>query len=212
MFTGIVVGTGRVESIRRTEGGAELRVRFGWDNRVKIGDSVCINGVCLTVTSLEGEICVFDVVEETLNRSNIGLLNVGDEVNVELALGVGERFGGHFVTGHVDGVGRIKQIKKQGTQWDMVVECNHKMLNEVVERGSLAVDGVSLTVAEVGEGWFRVALVPHTMKVTNLKKRRIGDIVNIETDVLAKYVAKFLQKGTQQKESLTERKLKEMGY
>jgi len=115
------------------------------------------------------------------------------------------------VTGHVDGVGRIRRLEKRATQWDMVVECDKRLLSEMVERGSVAVDGVSLTVAELGDGWFRVALIPHTIEATNLKRRRVGDAVNIETDILAKYVKRLLA-GREQSTSLTEDKLKELGY
>jgi len=181
-----------------------------WTEDVKVGDSVCINGVCLTAVEVGDGYCVFDVMEETRRRSNLGSLRRGDEVNVELALGVGERFGGHFVTGHVDGVGRIRRLEKRASQWDLLVECDKKLLTEMVERGSVAVDGVSLTVAQLGDGWFRVALIPHTVKTTNLKQRRVGDTVNIETDILAKYVKRLLAR--EKSETLTEDKLKELGY
>ena len=207
MFTGIVRGTGVVESFHADK----LRVRMRWAEDVKVGDSVCINGVCLTAVEVGEGFCVFDVMEETRKRSNLGSLRRGDEVNIELALGVGERFGGHFVTGHVDGVGRIRRLEKRAAQWDMVVECEKELLSEMVERGSVAVDGVSLTVAELGNGWFRVALIPHTVEATNLKRRRVGDTVNIETDILAKYVKRLLA-GREQSRTLTEDKLKELGY
>jgi len=206
MFTGIVRGTGVVESLHANR----LRVRMRWTEDVKVGDSVCINGVCLTAVEVGDGYCVFDVMEETRRRSNLGSLRRGDEVNVELALGVGERFGGHFVTGHVDGVGRIRRLEKRASQWDLLVECDKKLLTEMVERGSVAVDGVSLTVAQLGDGWFRVALIPHTVKTTNLKQRRVGDTVNIETDILAKYVKRLLAR--EKSETLTEDKLKELGY
>jgi len=206
MFTGIVRGTGVVESFHANR----LRVRMRWTEDVKVGDSVCINGVCLTAVEVGEGYCVFDVMEETRRRSNLGSLRRGDEVNVELALGVGERFGGHFVTGHVDGIGTIRRLEKRASQWDMVVECDKKLLSEMVERGSVAVDGVSLTVAQLGDGWFRVALIPHTVKTTNLKQRRVGDAVNIETDILAKYVKRLLT--GKKSETLTEDKLKELGY
>jgi len=207
MFTGIVCGTGMVESFQS----GKLRVRMRWAEDVKVGDSVCVNGVCLTAVEVGDGFCVFDVMEETRKRSNLGALRRGDVVNIELSLGVGERFGGHFVTGHVDGVGRIRRLEKRATQWDMVVECEEKLLSEMVERGSVAVDGVSLTVAELGDGWFRVALIPHTVETTNLKGRRVGDTVNIETDILAKYVKRLLAAKGKTK-TLTEDKLKELGY
>ena len=207
MFTGIVCGTGVVESFQS----GKLRVRMRWTEDVKVGDSVCVNGVCLTAVEVGEGFCVFDVMEETRKRSNLGALRRGDVVNIELSLGVGERFGGHFVTGHVDGVGRIRRLEKRATQWDMVVECEEKLLSEMVERGSVAVDGVSLTVAELGDGWFRVALIPHTVEATNLKGRRVGDTVNIETDILAKYVKRLLA-AKEKTKTLTEDKLKELGY
>lgn len=211
MFTGIVLGTGRVKRLSREGGAWKLEVEMEWAEKAKVGDSVCVNGVCLTAVESTGNRCTFCVVEETLKRTNLSLLRVGEEVNIELALGAGDRFGGHFVTGHVDGVGRIKTLKRREGQWDLVVECGEEMLYEMVERGSVAVDGISLTVAEIGESWFRVAIVPHTIEVTNLKNRRAGDVVNIETDILAKYIKRLLAKYTRKNE-LTEQKLREMGY
>ncbi|MCX7703063.1 MAG: riboflavin synthase [Planctomycetota bacterium] len=220
MFTGIVQGTAKVVEIKVAEMG-RLVVAIGGalserESGVKIGDSVAINGVCLTVVKIDGDKVAFDVMGETLKRTNLGELKRDGIVNYELSLKPNERISGHFVTGHVDGTGKIGKIERTVAQTDFYINCNERLLCEIVERGSVALDGISLTVAEVLKSGFRVAIIPHTLEVTNLKFRKVGDTVNIETDIIAKYVRNFLTKTeSEQKEKknrITEDFLKEQGF
>jgi riboflavin synthase len=181
MFTGIVQERGRA-----TMNGTQLSVQTGI--RAKIGDSVAIDGVCLTVTGGDNSHLVFDVAVETKNRAK----RFGAEVNVEPALSAGDSLGGHYVQGHVDGVGRIRSLEPEGEDKRMWVEAPDEVLRYCVEKGSITVDGVALTITALTDDAFEVALVPHTLEVTTLGKRGPGDQVNLETDVLAKYVEKLL--------------------
>jgi riboflavin synthase len=158
-----------------------------------IGDSVCINGVCLTVVAASGPRVEFDAIAETLRRSNLGELRAGDRVNLERAMAAGARFGGHIVQGHVDAVGRVSRIAPEATSHLVRVETPPEFLRYVVEKGSIAIDGISLTIAAVDTSSFTVAIIPHTWSVTTLGLRRPGDRVNLEADVLAKYVERLLE-------------------
>lgn len=170
-----------------------LRVRAAETARdARIGDSVALNGVCLTVTEVDGERLSFDAVPETLRRSSLGGLQPGDVLNVEPALRAGEPLGGHIVQGHVDGVGRVAAVAPEGEGVRMEIAASPGLLRYCVEKGSVCVEGVSLTVAGLGEGSFAVALVPHTLEVTTLGRLSAGDEVNVEVDVLAKYVERLL--------------------
>ena len=160
--------------------------------QVSVGDSVAIAGVCLTVVEKDGSALAFDVVPETVGRTALGRVAPGDAVNVESALRVGEPLGGHVVQGHVDGVGRVRQRQPVGDGLELRVGLDPALARYVVEKGSVALDGVSLTVTAVGDDWFSVALVPHTLAVTTLGGRRPGDEVQLEVDVLAKYVERLL--------------------
>src|SRR5918999_4920993 len=180
MFTGIVREVGTVE-----EAGERLRIRAPETASVtRVGDSVSVAGVCLTTVAADNGVIAFDVVPETLRRSTLGRLRESAPVNVEAALRAGEPLGGHFVQGHVDGVGRVRAVTEEGFELEAPVE----LLRYCVEKGSVAVEGVSLTIAALGEDTFTVALVPHTRKATTLGALSSGDEVNIEVDVLAKYV------------------------
>jgi riboflavin synthase len=184
MFTGIVRELGRVEDLE----GGRLRVRAPEAAReARTGDSVAINGVCLTAVEVEDGVISFDVVEETLRRSTLGRLRPSTNLNVELALRAGEPLGGHFVQGHVDGVGRVRAATHEGLE----IEAPPEVLRFCVEKGSIAVEGVSLTIASVDETAFSVALIPHTRAVTTLGGLGEGDEVNLEVDVVAKYVEKL---------------------
>jgi riboflavin synthase len=196
MFTGIVEESGRVAAVQVRPGGARLEivaplVAAG----ARAGDSVAINGVCLTVTDVAaGEArLAFDAVPETLSRTNLGSLRSGDRVNLERPLAVGDRFGGHIVQGHVDGVGRIAALEAEGNATRVTVAAPEPLMRYIVEKGSVAVDGISLTVAGVDGAQFWVAIIPHTWEVTNLSHRRVGDTVNLEVDILAKYVERLLE-------------------
>jgi riboflavin synthase len=188
VFTGIVRELGRVDAV---VGGAEatrLRIRAPETAAgVAAGDSVSVNGVCLTVVEAGDGVVAFDVVAETLRRSTLDSLEPGARANVEPALRAGDALGGHFVQGHVDGVGRVRAVTDEGIE----LELPRGLARYAVEKGSIALDGVSLTVAGLGEDWLGVALVPHTKAVTTLGSLREGDAVNVEVDVLAKYVEKL---------------------
>jgi riboflavin synthase len=184
VFTGIVREVGTVE-----EAGEKLRIRAPETAAVTgVGDSVSVAGVCLTTVAAEDGVLAFDVVPETLRRSTLGRLRESTPVNVEPALRAGEPLGGHFVQGHVDGVGRIRAVTDEGLD----VEAPPELLRYCVEKGSVAVEGVSLTIAALGDESFTVALVPHTREATTLGARAAGDEVNLEVDLLAKYVERLL--------------------
>jgi riboflavin synthase len=188
MFTGIVRDLGRVESIETVAAGARLRVGApAIAAEAVLGDSVSVNGVCLTVTEVADGVVQFDVVHETLSRSTLGRLSAGADVNVEPALRAGEPLGGHFVQGHVDGVGRVRRADDEGLE----IEAPSEILRYCVEKGSIAVEGVSLTIAGLNDSAFSVALVPHTRRMTTLGRASEGDEVNLEVDVVAKYVERL---------------------
>ena len=197
MFTGIVEGMGRVRSVSRSRRGADtvLRVKLGRLARgLKKGDSVCINGACLTVTKLSKGEAEFEMVAETIRRTNLGGVKPGDEVNVERSMKVGDRLEGHFVLGHVDGTGTIEEIKKTPSETKIWIKLDKRLARSLVSKGSIAVDGVSLTLVDVDGDRVSVSLIPHTLGMTTLGFRRRGDRVNIETDILGKYVTSNLPK------------------
>jgi len=196
MFTGIVRELGRVAS---TEGGAE-GVRLTLEAPATaptsgVGDSVSVSGVCLTVATVEADRLSFHAVPETLSRSMLGALSAGDHVNLEPAVRAGDPLGGHYVQGHVDAVGRVQSVEAEGEGLRVFVEAPDDVLRYCVEKGSIAVDGVSLTVSELADDAFAVALVPHTLEATTLSTLVPGREVNLEADVLAKYVERLLQAG-----------------
>ncbi len=174
--------------------GRRLTIRAGVVAQgASIGDSICINGCCLTVVAIDGEQLDFEAGEETLSRTNLGRLNVGSSVNLERSLAVGDRLGGHYVTGHVDSLGSLLERRDDPPWAHLRFRLPRSLASQVAAKGSIAVDGVSLTVVDVGDDWFSVALIPHTLDVTTLGERAVGDDVNLETDVLAKYVQRSLQ-------------------
>lgn len=192
MFTGIVEGTGKVKSVSKSRRGADttMRVKLGRLSRgLKRGDSVCINGACLTVTKLSKGEAEFEMVAETIRRTNLGQVNPGDSVNIERSLKVGDRLEGHFVLGHVDGTGIIEDIQKNKSETKMWIMLDKEQAKSVVSKGSIAVDGVSLTLVDVDGDRVSVSLIPHTLDATTLGSKRIGDRVNIETDILGKYIS-----------------------
>jgi riboflavin synthase len=195
VFTGIVREQGIVKSIDGGQQGARLRIAApAAAGEAAIGDSIAVSGVCLTVVAVQDGEVEFDAVAETLRRSSLGRLRTGDGVNVEPALRTGEPLGGHYVQGHVDGVGRVRSIVTEGDGVLMEFETPADVLRYCVEKGSIAVEGVSLTITRVAEGVFGVALVPHTLAETTLGKLQPGDEVNLEADVLAKYVERLLNR------------------
>jgi riboflavin synthase len=189
VFTGIVREVGRVEAVAADGGTVRLRVRAPETaERSAVGDSVAVSGVCLTATEVADGVLAFDAVSETLRRTSLGALEAGAPVNVEPALSAGDPLGGHFVQGHVDGVGRVRAADAEGLE----VEASAEILRYCVEKGSIAVDGVSLTIASLGGDAFSVALIPHTRAATTLGGLARGDEVNVEVDLLAKHVERLL--------------------
>ena len=193
MFTGIVEAVGSVESVEPAGELLRLVVRAPELAReARVGDSVAVRGACLTVTRAEAGCLHFEVVRETLARTALGDLAVGSRVNLERALRADARLDGHIVQGHVDGTGRVRELARRGDDVRLAVDCDASLRDCVVEKGSVAIDGVSLTVVSVDEQGFDVALIPHTLAVTTLGERRPGDRVNLEADVLAKYVRRYV--------------------
>lgn len=195
MFTGIIEEVGRVRSLRRGAKSFTLEVEATTVMEgTQVGDSIATNGVCLTVTSLTGKGFTADVMPETVSRTALGELVAGSPVNLERALQLQTRLGGHIVSGHIDGTGRIADRRQDDTALWLTVECDGKLLRYVIEKGSVTLQGVSLTVARVDERSFAVSLIPHTQAATTLHEARVGDRVNIENDIIAKYVEKLLGK------------------
>jgi len=192
VFTGLVQGIGSVETIERSDDGARITIATPLVSELNAGDSIAINGVCLTAVALDGGSFAADAMNETLARSSLGDLARGSAVNLELPLRATDRLGGHVVQGHVDGVGTIEGVSDDGFARRIRVEAPAAVLRYVVEKGSLAVDGVSLTVTEVNERSFTVSLIPETLQRTNLGGVDAGRRVNLEVDVLAKYVEKLM--------------------
>jgi riboflavin synthase len=194
MFTGIVRERGRIAALESGEDGLRLAIDAPQTAaEARVGDSVSIAGCCLTVTQAENGRLAFDAVQETLARSTLGRLAEGDEVNLEPAVRVGEPLGGHYVQGHVDGVGNVTAVEPEGAGLRVWIEAAPELLRYCVEKGSIAVDGVSLTIAELRSGAFAVALVPYTLEETTLGALAPGDEVNLEVDMLAKYVERLVQ-------------------
>jgi|HigsolmetaAR202D_1030399.scaffolds.fasta_scaffold00393_11 riboflavin synthase len=196
MFTGIVEHLGKVASLDDLDRGRNLSIDAGpLAADASVGDSVAVNGVCLTVVSTDGDRLSFQAVGETLDRTNLGALQPGDSVNLERPVAASGRFDGHIVQGHVDGVGTVESVVADGDGRRMTISVPAPLRRYIAEKGSVAVDGVSLTVAGVTETGFEVALIPHTLAVTTLGARKPGDRVNIEVDVIAKYVERMLGAG-----------------
>ncbi len=193
MFTGIIKETGTLQSVKKLEGGKELTIACQMAQKVDIDRSICINGVCHTVTAVDGRTFSVQSVEETLRKTNIGALAEGDLVNLEPSLHPQQLLDGHLVQGHVDGTGIISAIEQEGTDWLFSVEYDPQFKDLIVGRGSITVDGISLTVAEEKDTNFTVAIIPYTYEHTNLKDRAKGDAVNLEFDILGKYVVRYLE-------------------
>ncbi|MFN4013299.1 MAG: riboflavin synthase [Aquificaceae bacterium] len=188
MFTGLVEKLGIVESLR----GGRLIIKANFDE-VKVGDSIAVNGVCLTVVKIEKEKLFFDLSEETLNRSNLKFLRSGDLVNLERALKASDRLGGHILQGHVDFTAPIAELSRRGEHWSLKVKIKGGYEIYFVEKGSVGIDGISLTINSVKGGLIHINVIPHTYESTNLKVRKPGDMVNVEVDIIGKYVVNYLR-------------------
>ena len=201
MFTGIVEEAVRIEAVRPTPRSIELTVRVGVCGRgLKVGDSLAINGCCLTVTKLsmrgKTRLAGFDLLKETWRRTNLQFAKPGSLVNLERPLRTDGRLGGHFVTGHIDGVGKIARWERAERDHVLDITAPREVMRYIVFKGSIAVDGISLTVAGVQRKSFRIWIIPHTYEVTALQERKVGDAVNLEADLLGKYVEKFVTSRT----------------
>ena len=189
MFTGIVEETGRLKSLN----GGRIEITCAKIlSDIKIGDSINTNGICLTVTDFAKDYFAADVMPETLRRTSLEELNIGGAVNLERAMKVGDRFGGHIVSGHIDGTGKISNIRTDGNAIFINVSAENFLLKQIAAKGSVALDGISLTVVDAGAENFSVSMIPHTRAVTNFNFKRVGSIVNIETDILAKYIERLM--------------------
>ena len=215
MFTGIVEEIGTIQGIRRGVHSSSLTIQGNmiFDD-LKLGDSVAVNGVCLTVADHSKNTFTADVMHETLNRSSIGELKAGSHVNLERAMPANGRFGGHIVTGHIDGTGTITEIKKDDNAILYTVKAPDKIMKYIVEKGSIAIDGISLTVAAVTSERFSVSIIPHTSKSTILSEKSVGDTVNLENDVIGKYIEKLMgyEQDTKPKSNITKEFLTKFGY
>ena len=214
MFTGIVEGTGTVKRVERRGGGLRLWVDASFDiSDLNIGDSISLNGCCLTVVERDGRMFSADVSDETLKSTTISTLKEGSYVNLERALAINGRLGGHIVLGHVDGIGKVVEVKRDDETLLLKVEIPKELSRYVVKKGSIALDGISLTINETSSNILSFKIIPHTIKNTTLAKKRDGDLLNLEVDILGKYVEKLMAGGEMMPSShITEELLKEYGF
>lgn len=210
MFTGLIESVCKVSSAIGQKGSLTLRINLG--QAVKIGESIAVNGVCLTISGIKGNIAQFDVSGETLSKTTLKSLKIGSSVNIERAMTANDRFGGHFVQGHIDAIGKAKKIEKKGDFWMFAFETPKEIMDYIIPKGSIAIDGVSLTIADIKDHSFTVSIIPVTFEKTIFKNYKVGDSVNIETDILCRIVKKQLENILPNKSNLTIDKLKEMGF
>lgn len=193
LFTGIIEEVGTIAAVKKGEVSSQMVIEGAKVlEGTQLGDSICTNGVCLTVTKMNGNQFEVDVMAETLRRSNLGDLSVGAQVNLERALTLQTRLGGHIVSGHIDGIGKISQMIREDNAVWVTVATTPEILKYVIEKGSIAIDGISLTVAYVDNQQFKVSIIPHTGEETTLLRKKVGEIVNLECDLIGKYVEKLL--------------------
>lgn len=222
MFTGLIESVCKISSAVARTGGISLTVNLDRDVKsgppcrdclqVAAGDSIAVNGVCLTVAQLKGSAAQFDISAETLSKTALGGLKTGTEVNVERAMKADDRIGGHFVSGHIDATGIVKKIERKGDFWIYTFGAGKEISDYIIPKGSIAIDGVSLTIADIKDDDFTIAVIPATFENTIFKNYKIGDRVNIETDIICRTVKKQLDNILQKKQGLTIEKLKEMGF
>lgn len=212
MFTGIIERTGKVQELVERNKVYKFKISIPNLCNVKLGASIAINGVCLTVSKKTWQGFVFDVVPETLSRTNLGELKKGDSVNIELPLKASDFLGGHFVQGHVDGVGAITAKKQMGDSWVYWIKAKDEILEFMVSKGSVALDGVSMTLVDVKEDSFSVAVIPTTLAKTTLGVKGVGGKVNIEIDIFGKYIKKFVSENKQASSTITKEFLQKTGF
>ena len=201
MFSGIIEKTGRISRIERNTDGARLAVSVdSFMDGVKLGDSIALNGTCITVVSFDSSSFESDLSNETLKKTTLGNLEVGDDCNLEKAMLLNERIGGHLVSGHIDGLGKVESIEKDGESFWFKIKADKQIMKYVVYKGSIAVDGISLTVAECDNSSFSVAIIPHTLECTTLNNKKVDSKVNLEVDMIGKYVEKLVSPYTDLKE------------
>lgn len=205
MFTGIIEEVGKVQGVIKSSKSAKIIINASKVLQdVNLGDSISTNGVCLTVTEFSTNSFTVDVMAETMRKSNLYQLNTGDEVNLERALRVGDRLGGHIVSGHIDGTGIITNYEKEDNAIWVTVKGEAEILRYIVQKGSITIDGISLTVAHIDDKVFKVSIIPHTKEVTTLLRKKIGDVVNLECDMVGKYIEKLIvsKEGTKEEERI----------
>ena len=214
MFTGIVEEIGTIESIQHLKDSARISIRASRImSDMHVGDSIAVNGICLTVTSFSDNVFYVDAMHETLRRSSLSEMRNGTHVNLERAMASNGRFGGHIVSGHIDGTGRIRNIYEDGIAVWYEINADPSIIHYIVKKGSVAVDGISLTVAAVGTDFFSVSTIPHTNAFTTLNERKKGDTVNLENDIVGKYVEHFLtDQKPESKQGITEEFLAKCGF
>ena len=194
MFTGLIQEVGTIESITSNTEGKEFVIRApALIKEIGIDDSVATNGVCLTATKIEGDTFKVQAIHVTLEKTSLGQLKVNDKVNLELSVRPSDRMGGHFVQGHVNALGKIKKIEKKGNNWEIEVTFPPELRKYMISEGSIALDGISLTIARLTETTLTVAIIPHTLEKTSLSAKKVGDVLNLEVDMIAKYIENFLR-------------------
>ena len=212
MFTGIIEQTGTVKWLKPAAGKGTLAISLAeYPPDIKIGESIAINGVCLTLSNYHSNMLSFDIMVETLSKTNLGHLKPGEIVNIERSLKVTDRLGGHIVSGHIDGTGRIKKIKKE-KEFVLSISASSDIITYLIPKGSIAIDGISLTIVDLKKDWFSVHIIPHSLKTTNLRFSKVGDILNLEADIIGKFVHRYLAGKQQKPASLTKELLTEYGF
>lgn len=201
MFTGLIEEIGSISAIRSGKNSFQFGIKAQKVlEDTKIGDSICTNGACLTVTEIHSQGFTVDVMSETVAKTNFSALKIGSKVNLERALRLSDRLGGHMLSGHIDGIGKIKTIDKDDIAWRIKITAPSSILLQILDKGSIAIDGISLTITTVRQDDFEVSIIPHTAKETTLLNKRVNDTVNLETDMIGKYVQRFInQSGSETK-------------
>ncbi|MDK6232925.1 riboflavin synthase [Aerococcus sanguinicola] len=211
MFTGLIEEVGKIKAIKKSSRACVVQIGAAKVlEEIQVGDSVAVNGICLTVTDFDRSSFTVDVMPQTWQMTALAQLERGSSVNLERAMAASDRFGGHFVSGHIDGKAQVQAIRPQGNAVVYDFRAGKALLDDMVNQGSVAIDGISLTLVQVDQGGFRVSVIPHTLDQTNLPQKKVGDWVNIETDMIGKYVKRFMAKA--ESSDLTEPYLREQGF